>query len=412
MRLKLKLKIPALESILLFYYITFTIWKDLIFSKLPGGTTLSVIVLIFLWICTLQIQNKHLVEYIDVFALYIFLFFLFFFKFWENSEMSPWIDRTYGLISVITWGGIYGYAVIRVQRNYNRTLDCLKKAGILLLIYYAWQSLEVFRTGYWTYEQFGIIRQTTSNMSWSYGILAAMCFLSIYYFREKKRWMIIIFAICTIGILMYGSRGTLLAVAFGVLLCVLFYHQEKMPKKNYVILFILIGLGIFLISDKGVALISDFLSSRGISSRFIDSLLNYTTFAETSNGRMRIWSTVFDLISTGPFYGYGVFAERNVVYNLGMKWGYSHNIFLEILADFGWLIGSFIIIYLVFWLVRFFKDTKKEKDERLLFVIFLTISFELVLSNSIWLHYGLWILMGLCVNHFKRKRYLLRGEKR
>ena len=86
-----------------------------------------------------------------------------------------------------------------------------------------------------------------------------------------------------------------------------------------------------------------------------------------------------------------------------MKWGYSHNIFLEILVDFGWLFGSISIVVLFFYLVLFFKSSK-DKYEKLLVIIFLTIGFELVLSNSIWLHSGLWVLMGLIVNHFKCKR--------
>ena len=114
--------------------------------------------------------------------------------------------------------------------------------------------------------------------------------------------------------------------------------------------------------------------------------------------------TVLNMIKNGPFYGYGVYGERNIVYNLGIRWGYSHNIFLELLVSFGWLIGSIIIIVMVIGIVHFFVKVK-NKDERLLFVIFLTLSFELLLSNTLWLHVAPWALMALYVNHFKCKHY-------
>lgn len=183
----------------------------------------------------------------------------------------------------------------------------------------------------------------------------------------------------------------------------LLYSQKRMTFRNYLVLFALCGGIVFCLSDFGLSMISDILMSHGLNSRFIDSIKNFATFEELSNGRSRIWETAISLIKTGPFYGYGVYGERNAIYNIGMKWGYSHNIFLEILVDFGWLFGSIIIVVLFFYLVLFFKSSK-DKYEKLLVIIFLTIGFELVLSNSIWLHSGLWILMGLIVNHFKYKR--------
>ena len=92
--------------------------------------------------------------------------------------------------------------------------------------------------------------------------------------------------------------------------------------------------------------------------------------------------------------------ERNAVYGIGMKWGYSHEIFLEILVSFGWLFGSIIIIIAVVGIIRFFRDSKIA-EEKMLFILFLTIGFELLLSNTLWLHCAPWVLMGLYANHFK-----------
>lgn len=398
------IKIPKFENVLLFYYFTMPIWRDFIFSHFPGGShTGSFLILLGLIFIVIIKRVNYLEKYADVFLFYGVIGILFLFKFWGNPDMSDWIHRTYGLQSVITWGGLLAYVVIRLQWNFENMLNCLKKAGIVLGIYYAWKSLEVIRNGYWTYIQFDIERHSSSNMSWSYGVLMAICFISIYLFKDKKKIVIFPIALGVIGILVYGSRGTLIGFLIGIVLLIIFYNSGRMSRRSYFILFLFAGLGIFFLSDTGLTIISTTLKNAGLNSRFIDSLVDFSfsNFEETSNGRWIIWITVAELIKNGPFYGYGVMGERNAVYSVGMKWGYSHNVFLEILSNFGWLIGSIILTFAIISIIRFFKNSKNA-DEKLLFILFMTIGFELLLSNSIWLHCAPWALMALYKNHFKQ----------
>lgn len=404
MCLRISLKIPKIESIMLFYFFTMTIWRDSFFTHLPGGWVLTPLILWCLISLTLIKKYKKLGQYVDVFIFYIIIFGLFWFKFWGNDSMRVWLTRTYGVMNVITWGGIYSYVVIRLQDNIQDILNTLKKTGIVLYIYYAWRALEVIRNGFWTYTQFDIVRRTKNNMSWSYGVLMAICFISIYFLVEKKRWTIIPICLGILGILIYGSRGTLICILLGIFLLFITYNDGKMKFKNYFILFSAIGMGILILTDTGLMTISGWLENFGVSSRFLESLINFSlsNFEETSNGRWLIWTTVVDMIQNGPFYGYGVFGERNIIYNIGMKWGYSHNVFLELLVSFGWLIGSIIIVISLISIIRFLVKTK-EKEEKLLFVIIMTMAFELLLSNTLWLHFAPWALIALYVNHFKGK---------
>lgn len=404
MKMQLSIKLPKLEDMLLFYFFTLPIWRDFIFSHLPGGSYYgSFAVLLFLILLAMIKYCRNLSLFTDAFVLYLIIAMLFFLKFWNNPSMSDWINRTYGLMSVITWGAPLAYLVIRLQRNFTKMLNTLKKTGIVLGIYYALKSLEVLRNGYWTYTNFGVVRHESSNMSWSYGVLMAICFISIYLFiKRQKKIAIVPIVIGVVGILVYGSRGSLIGLVLGAVLMVLFYNKEKMTWKNYVFLFLIAALFIFCLSDSGLLLVSMLLKNAGLNSRFIDSLVefSYSNFEEISNGRWAIWTTVIDLIKSGPFYGYGVYGERNAVYGIGMKWGYSHEIFLEILVSFGWLFGSIIIIIAVVGIIRFFRDSKIA-EEKMLFILFLTIGFELLLSNTLWLHCAPWVLMGLYANHFK-----------
>lgn len=65
-----------------------------------------------------------------------------------------------------------------------------------------------------------------------------------------------------------------------------------------------------------------------------------------------------------------------------------------------------IIITMIVGIVCFFVKVR-IKDGKLLFIIFLTMSFELLLANTIWLHCAPWALMALYVNHFKRAAHFI-----
>lgn len=402
--MKISIKQPTIETILLTYFFTSPIWRDLIFDKISAAWILNPVIILSLLVMVLIKKRKCLKQYMDIFIVYLVIFLLFFIKFFDNNEMSVWMTRTYGLKHMLYWGWFLGYGVIRVQPNMDSMLNCLKKVGIVLFIYYALESTEVLKYGYWTITQFGEVKYSKGNMSWSYGIMQSICFITIYLVKDKRYYMIIPIIIGTIGILIYGSRGTLVALVLGMTLLVIFYHSGKMRVRNFIVIAIFSGLLIFILSDKGLNVISDILIKNGVESRFISSLLNYTNFEETSNGRVLIWKKTWEMITKGPFWGYGVYGERNTIYSIGMRWGYCHNLFLEILVDFGYAFGSTAVIILFVVLIKSF-IVAYDKNAKLCLIIFLTIMCELLLSNSYWLQSGIWITVALCVNILKKDQY-------
>ena len=190
----------------------------------------------------------------------------------------------------------------------------------------------------------------------------------------------------------------------------LFVNDGKLRNKNYILLVLLIIFGIFLFSETGLSIISRWFQVRGLKSKFLELLTVRQSFDQASNGRAKIWRTVIGLIGQSPIMGYGVFGERNAVYSIGYPWGYSHNIILEMLVSFGCIVGGGIIILFLVNVVRFFR-TSIDIEERLIFVIFLAVSFELMVSSTIWLHYSIWCLLGLLVNHFKRLRKINKNKR-
>lgn len=399
--MKIVIKKPQMESMVLMYFLLLPVFRDFIFSHIPlGNYLMDLFLIISIALCAL-LNSSRKSEYYDLLLVYGLIILLFAFKFITDPSITVWLTRDYGVRHIFIFGGIFGYGVVRIQRDTGQMLNTMKKSGIVLGLYYFYKSIEVIRNGYWSFFQFGQYRKSGTNMSWSYGVLLSMCLIGIFILIDKRISFIALLSIGLLGIMIYGSRGTVVAFALGLFMIVLFVNEGKLKFRNYLIIFAFIGLTVFVFSDTGITIITNWFREHGLNSRFLSLLTLQQSFDIASSGRARLWARVIEMIKERPVWGYGVFGERNEVFSLGFLWGYSHNIGLELLVSFGIPIGGLMIIGMLIGIIRFFISSK-DKKERLIFVIFLTVSFELLFSNSIWLHYGFWCLLGLYVNHFSR----------
>lgn len=403
--MKIRLKLPHSQDLLLVIFLIMPVLKGLFISKIPGGSLLLSFGIVGLIAFSMIKKKNFFMKYIDVFIVYSIVAVLFIYQFATNPSVRIWIMRDYGVRHMFLIGGIFAYPIMRVQDNVGTVMRNMKISAVVLGLYYAYQVIEPITKGYWEYEQFGILRHSESNMSWSYGMLLLVCIMSILLIIEKKKYMIIPIAISLVGILLYGSRGTIISFIIGVVLILLFLENKKADVKKYVLIIIAAAAAMFILSDTGLTLIENVTDSLGIESRFIDSFLNTLkggdSFDEESSGRDRIWKVVIGLIKENPF-GVGVMGHRNAIYRIGIKWGYSHDVFLDLIVELGWIFGTLVILVGLYGIVKFFRKVKDVR-ERLLFIIFITVSCELLLSGYIWLHYGLWGLLGIYMNHFRAK---------
>ncbi|MBO6140209.1 MAG: O-antigen ligase family protein [Ruminococcus sp.] len=392
----------CVENIMLIFFMCFPVLRALVFSKISGGPyfMIAMLVMMIVYVFFKHDHRKH--GYFDIIILYLVIFFLFLIKFVYDESVDVWLERDYGVSYALLMGGVFAYAVIRLQKNVESMIFGLKVAAFILAIYYAYMSLEPIQVGYWTYTQFGHIRHSPSHMSWSYGVLLVISIFAIYVVDENKIFMIVPIIIGFIGILLYGSRGTIMSFIIGLLVVVLFYEKKKITGKKAFWLTVIVSLALFFTSSTGLELLQNILDEYNLRSRFITSVINAMggeTFENESTGRLRIWTHALDMINEQPF-GYGVFGQRNSIYNLGIKWGYAHEFFLDILLEFGVVFGMVLIILFIRMILKFFSKVTNS-HERIVFIVFLTVSCELLVSGSFWIHYGIWSLMALYVNHFK-----------
>ena len=113
------------------------------------------------------------------------------------------------------------------------------------------------------------------------------------------------------------------------------------------------------------------------------------------SGREYIYSTLLKAIDKKPFLGYGISGDRMI---MGSFAKYSHNIFLELIIQFGIIIGGSLIFILLFLITKGLLE--KDNLKYNLFIIWLSLGFApLLVSNSYLVAINFWILLALMIKN-------------
>ena len=109
--------------------------------------------------------------------------------------------------------------------------------------------------------------------------------------------------------------------------------------------------------------------------------------------------------------GYGAMGARHGIYEI-IQVGHPHNVFLEILIDYGVFVGSGLIIA---GLVTIFKLLMSNDigEWKGLILIFVGLASQLLLSGTYWHRQGIWALLALFVGirQWKKMRGNNNGRK-
>lgn len=238
------------------------------------------------------------------------------------------------------------------------------------------------------------------SLSFGYSMTFPTIVFLYDFIKKRKIYSVLLFIVGFLLILTKGNRGALLVVLVYIVLLV--FKNLKNSKKS-VIIYKLISLLVilFILYFYGYDILKFIIgkmNSIGIKSRSIEKILD-GSFGN-DNGRYIIWNTVINAIKTGSIFGYGMLGDRPIVYPLHYA-GYSHNIFLELIASFG-IIGVFIIIYLLFRIIRMLFFCKNE-DWFDIYIILLSCCSQLILSMSFWYVWQFWAALAISSKYIKLK---------
>ena len=190
----------------------------------------------------------------------------------------------------------------------------------------------------------GSLEYDFGYMNIGYGIASSWIIVvqGAFVYRNKILKMICLAfsAYFAVVVMVYGNRGAVLTIMLSLLVMMLVYLPRN--RMIFLKLAIPVGLGIAslnlepLIRMMGVVLHLNLSRSRNL--RLLSAgIISY------DSGRLPLYHKTIDRIFQFPVFGSGIGADR-----VATGGHYTHNIILELFADFGVLAGSAIYIWLLY----------------------------------------------------------------
>jgi len=209
--------------------------------------------------------------------------------------------------------------------------------------------------------------------------------------------MLILIGLSLLVIISLGSRGSLLGIAvFSILKFT--RPNSKRTYKRALGHFSLVSAGIIglIFLEKIIMSLYTFLRGFGINSRTLVLLLREDIHL---SGRDKIYKIVLEEILKRPFLGIGIAGDTRVIGS-----GYVHNFFIEIIANFGVIVGMILSIVLILLIAKslFSKNYYRYN----LSIIWLSLGFvHLMVSDSYLTDLKFWIFLGLLINSLLNSKY-------
>ncbi|HIX85188.1 MAG TPA: O-antigen ligase family protein [Candidatus Parabacteroides intestinigallinarum] len=193
------------------------------------------------------------------------------------------------------------------------------------------------------------------------GYVTFLCFsLPFLFYRVMKNkclFSIVAIILSCVCILFNASRGGLLSVSLMFLIYIFFLRKQGSKVYMYSLLLLLL-VGSFVFIQFGA----------GLFEAIIYRAENATLYSDAS--RFEIWGRVWQVFLSTCGLGSGVGGLQDMMRQLSPS-GISipHNLFLEIVGEFG------IVIFLVFilFLIRIFKQAYRVKNEAIRTLLFLSL---------------------------------------
>lgn len=238
--------------------------------------------------------------------------------------------------------------------------------------------------------------------SQSFGYTALITFEFVYskYFKKKKIIDLILAIICGIIIILSGSRGPFFCMCI-VLILQIYRNINNSKTRKLIVVSMILFLPLLLTFGNTIIInLVDILEKYNINSRTL--IFIEIGMLTNDTGRSLYTEELLKLINKSPIFGLGAFGANKTV-------GLAHNFLIDCFANFGYFIGSIILILFFYKLFFTYINNKNELGE-LLFIystMFLPILF---FSESFWSCDDFWMIIALIISretYKKRKKNIV-----
>lgn len=345
------------------------------------GGSVAALIIIFI------VRNVKKINRYSILVLFSLLFFILISSFnIENAEQITKIITNYSyLTNYLFW---IAFATVSTPYRFNTVLEKISYTVIVV------NTIKLLTGGY----AISSFTNDVENMAFGFETIIYWAILTQSSFQKRTPFNVLISIFSGLLLVVYGNRGILLVIVITIFVYTLIYLNIK---KKALIFSIITITGLFLIAFyKNIMLFFyNIAISMGMNSRNIEMLLASNFF--DSNGRSDIWASDIELIKNNPFFGSGIGADR--VASDGI---YSHNLFIELLVNYGVFGGTLIsIAILTLGLLMLFG--KIDLEWKRLFVPFYLVGFTILqTSQSIYTmrEFGIAIMIFCSYMSYKRCR--------
>ena len=238
------------------------------------------------------------------------------------------------------------------------------------------------------------------NMSIAYDVLPNVLFILNYAFNKKKLIPWLFAALSIFFSLSLGTRGPIVIICVFVISCL--WRKSNLRTSRKIIMFIIfmIAISLFANSDLYISVLewlASVFKNLGMTTRTIDKLLSNEMISYVS-GRDVIFKTALQKIAERPFLGYGIYGDW--VWN---GWN-VHNIYLELLVNYGVILGPVILIWCIFQIFKTYIKTRNSYAKDMIAVMVPFIFVRGIFGGE-YLNYGLMFIIGFCIKEYRRSKY-------
>lgn len=340
------------------------------------------------WFLGVVIAIPHIIKNIrplDI-IFYLFICSFYFLNYVFYPSHSPILDQYYISFLLLS----LPFFFVGLSLNTEKSLPLLYQLSRFVIVI---KFLYTF-----VYGGDDITHDSGENMFAAYTILPHAVLVSIC-FLKKKNWLDLIFIILSVfQIMVYNNRGSILTFLISIFIYLFFVKRYKYSVMAKTLL--VIGLlAIIQLFDDLMIWMFEFMYSRDYSLRVLNMIEEQSFFE--SSGRSQIFHIISNNIDKMPVFGFGIAGDRT----LG-NIAFAHNIILEIIVSYGYIVGSIVIISMILTFIRGVYLSNNPSSQILVLVLVCTGFFPLMVSGTyLELSSMLFLAIGLCIRQIRKKDF-------
>ncbi|MBK1407228.1 O-antigen ligase family protein [Staphylococcus hominis] len=268
-------------------------------------------------------------------------------------------------------------------KNINTLMSVMKKSSFIIYFFSIVLSIE---------DLIGIVNiGDYSGPLSNYLLIPTLVFLNKSI--EKLSIKYLFLSIVSIFfILILGSRGAILCITVFIILKIMFLNGKNKFYNLLIKVVVIVFVSLFIFNYKAILYeLYLFLVNNNIESRTIQLFLSDELYL---SGRDSIYIVLIKYIIEHPIMGFGIGGDRRILSGEAV---YAHNILIEVIGNFGLLIGLFVL-FVLFTIILYALFNFKGKNKTMI-IIWLSIGFvHLFISSSYLIEMKFWIFIGLLIN--------------